>query len=62
MALLIARGPFRFRENRAEVAKDGIAHRLVQAGAGARRGIRKLVENPAEDHKGYLPVVGRFGA
>ena len=47
--------------NRLEVAENGIAHSLLQARAGARRGSGELVENSTEDHKGDLTVVGRFG-
>jgi hypothetical protein len=60
--LLTARVRFRFCEHRVEVAKNGIAHRLLQTRADARRGGSELVEDPAEDHEGYLPVVCSFGA
>ena len=53
---------FRFREYRGQVAENGIAHRLLQARTGVRRGDGQLVEDSAEDHKGYLPMMGRFGA
>jgi hypothetical protein len=45
-----------------EVAENGIAHSLLQARPDARPGSGELVEDSAEDHKGDLTVVGRFGA
>ena len=37
-------------------------HRQLQAWAGAPRGSSELVQDPAKDHQGHLPVVGRIGA
>jgi hypothetical protein len=53
---------FRFSEYRGQVAENGIEHRLLQTRTGMRRGDGQLVEDSAEDHKGYLSMVGRFGA
>jgi hypothetical protein len=53
---------FRFRQYWRQVAENGITHRLLQARTGVRRGDGQLVEDSAEDHEGYLPMVDRFGA
>lgn len=52
----------RLTEHRLEIAENGITHSLLQSRAGTRPRRGELLEDPAKDHEGDLPVVSRFSA